>query len=183
MSTDTGGGTVVGTQQVMRLNSLYDPDYTGSGHQPYGFDQMSGMYQKYRVDHVDFQVLFTTPGAANDMLCLATVAPNTTSNLTGVAMYAAQERPNSIVGHLSSQGERKCVLNGSFDLHTLCGVPKAKYVAEEQYSAAINADPTVVPLLTFAVGSYSNAVSQACSVQVVLSYRATLFQRATQATS
>lgn len=31
------------------LNGLYDPDISGSGHQPMGFDQFSGLYQQYKV--------------------------------------------------------------------------------------------------------------------------------------
>lgn len=31
------------------LNGMYDPDVTGVGHQPLGFDQMALLYQRYRV--------------------------------------------------------------------------------------------------------------------------------------
>jgi len=34
---------------LFRMNSIYDPDYTGTGHQPQWHDQLSGIYQKYRV--------------------------------------------------------------------------------------------------------------------------------------
>lgn len=32
-----------------RLNSLFDPDYTSTGHQPLGFDQWAAIYDKYCV--------------------------------------------------------------------------------------------------------------------------------------
>jgi hypothetical protein len=35
---------------VFRANSLYDPDYTGVGTQPYGHDQYATMYKYYRVN-------------------------------------------------------------------------------------------------------------------------------------
>jgi len=31
------------------LNGLYDPDISGSGHQPMGFDQFTALYQNYKV--------------------------------------------------------------------------------------------------------------------------------------
>lgn len=33
----------------MRLNSLYDPNLTGLGHQPRGFDELMSIYEKYTV--------------------------------------------------------------------------------------------------------------------------------------
>lgn len=32
-----------------RCNSLFDPNYTGSGHQPYGYDTLSTLYARYMV--------------------------------------------------------------------------------------------------------------------------------------
>lgn len=34
---------------VFRMNSLYDPDYTNTGHQPLYYDQLSALYGKYTV--------------------------------------------------------------------------------------------------------------------------------------
>lgn len=41
-------GVAIGSY-VFRGNSLYDPDYTGGGHQPMYFDEYSAIYNKYRV--------------------------------------------------------------------------------------------------------------------------------------
>jgi hypothetical protein len=38
-----------GHPYLFRLNSLFDPDYTSTGHQPRGFDQWKTMYNKYCV--------------------------------------------------------------------------------------------------------------------------------------
>lgn len=32
-----------------RMNDLYDPNYTGTGHQPQGFDLLMGLYSKFTV--------------------------------------------------------------------------------------------------------------------------------------
>lgn len=37
------------SEHVFRLNSLYDPDLSGGGHQPLGFDQLSPLYTFYTV--------------------------------------------------------------------------------------------------------------------------------------
>ncbi len=64
-----------GSEYVFRLNSLYDPDLTGTGHQPYGFDQFAALYSRYKVDRVHIDVLFTTPGGSYDMACMCSIQP------------------------------------------------------------------------------------------------------------
>lgn len=41
---------------MFRANSLYDPDYTGAGHQPLGFDQWSAVYGYYYVRRARIKV-------------------------------------------------------------------------------------------------------------------------------
>ncbi len=47
-----------------RITDLYDPDYTGTGNQPVGFDQFTAMYARFRVTFVSLVVQFQnmTPG-------------------------------------------------------------------------------------------------------------------------
>lgn len=45
-------------QNIFRLNSLFDPDYTGAGHQPLYFDQIAAIYGNYRVRYARMDVLF-----------------------------------------------------------------------------------------------------------------------------
>jgi len=51
--------------QVYRANSAYDPDYTGGGHQPLGFDQYATLYAHYTVlsSHITCTLEPTTTAA------------------------------------------------------------------------------------------------------------------------
>lgn len=44
---------------VFSANGLYDPDISGVGQQPLGFDQMSAMYHRYTVINAQIRVVFS----------------------------------------------------------------------------------------------------------------------------
>lgn len=65
---------VAGTSRVhsFRANSLYDPDYTGTGHQPIGFDQYMQFYNHYTVVGAKITATFVSGGTSastNTMVC------------------------------------------------------------------------------------------------------------------
>lgn len=41
--------STVASTYTYALNGLYDPDISGSGHQPMGFDQFASLYQNYKI--------------------------------------------------------------------------------------------------------------------------------------
>lgn len=47
------------SKYVFRANSLVDPDFTGTGHQPMYFDQISALYENYVVLGAKIKVLFS----------------------------------------------------------------------------------------------------------------------------
>jgi len=44
-----GGASGASVSYEFRANDVYDPDLTGSGHQPMGFDQMAALYDHFTV--------------------------------------------------------------------------------------------------------------------------------------
>lgn len=81
ISIDPGTGTPAG--HVFSANGLYDPDITGAGHQPMGFDQLVGVfYQHYTVLSSLIKVtFFATTGAIAAGSGLVTVEPNSSVSL------------------------------------------------------------------------------------------------------
>jgi len=49
---------------VFRANSCFDPNFTGTGHQPRGFDQIMAMYQYLAVRECQIEVWFTPSDGA-----------------------------------------------------------------------------------------------------------------------
>jgi len=83
-------GTSIGSN-VFRMNSLFDPDLTGSGHQPMYFDQFCGAigtapYSRYRVLSSNITCTFTPvsiaqPGTTNFGPFIVGLAANNASGL------------------------------------------------------------------------------------------------------
>ena len=53
-------GSVAFNTHTFRANSVFDPDWTGAGHQPTRFDQLAALYQRYEVLKSKIRVQFTT---------------------------------------------------------------------------------------------------------------------------
>jgi len=176
LTTQTG---LLGTQQAYLLNSIYDPNSSGTGHQPYGHDTYATMYNKYRVIGCRVQLIFTTPGAANDIICVMAPSSNTSSGMTGLQLYQVQEWPQSVCGILPSTGERRCVLQANYDMATQAGVSKAVYLAGDEYEAAIGSSPNKAVYLTFNSGCVDGTGSVQCKVQVYLEFDVLFFDRTT----
>lgn len=83
------GGAVATVTRTWRGNSVYDPDYTGTGAQPMGYDQYSTLYDFVVVlgSKINFKIL---PGA--DTVCQFCIFPSLNSSSTAVTL-ALREIP------------------------------------------------------------------------------------------
>lgn len=77
----TWGSVTEYSDYVFRANSLYDPDLTGGGHQPRGFDQYMSMYDHYTVVGSKITVTFSNESdtsASNPIVCAIALTDNST---------------------------------------------------------------------------------------------------------
>lgn len=79
----TAGGM---DQYVFRANSVYDPDFTGLGHQPCGFDEWSSIYASYTVLGSKCRLKATNTGTLNVTPSFMGVMLSTASS--GVLQYS-----------------------------------------------------------------------------------------------
>lgn len=80
---------------LFRTNGLYDPNYTGTGHQPMYFDRLSSIYNHYHVMASHIRVTpVRTGGAIGVELCVY-IDDDTATNVTEFS--TAVERPGSKV--------------------------------------------------------------------------------------
>lgn len=159
--TDTDG------QHVMNLNSLYDPDRTGVGHQPYGFDTLSSLYNRYRVISCGWRATVCLSSTAPSIVvgCL----PSNDSSILWSNMGALLENPRAKY-ITQNPGSTALVLRGKSYMPALMGRTKAQYMADDNYQAIVNSNPNELALLY--LQSFSNVGEPLGSIRIniVLEY-------------
>jgi len=175
----TGTAGVIGTTNTWLLGSLFDPNYTGTGHQPMGFDQLAALYSKYRVDSCDITLLFNTLGSTADACCAFAVGAPGVSQvaLAGTVDRATESNTVSTCVLSPSGNSRTQTVKFHVDLAKVCGLTRAQYTADDKFQALISASPALSAFLEIGVGSYSGVAAEAVSCQVVIDFNASFFNR------
>lgn len=93
----------VDSDTVIAMNGVYDPDITGVGHQPRLFDQMMGLYQRYRVLACAASYSFAPVATTNAGACFVGIlATLSATNLEGTGLNALMD--NSAFNYKISNG-------------------------------------------------------------------------------
>jgi len=162
--------TTVASNQIMRLNSLFDPDVTGAGTQPYLFDQMVDKYNRYRVTHTRWKIKFSTSSLSIYVCVVPSNGSLQAAVVDSVTFTAATMIPFSVSAIISGPSARGMVIKGSKQLHVLNGCSKVEYMTDDRFAAFTTADPTEV--LRLNVCTYNSNASTAvvfCEVEMEFS--------------
>ncbi len=186
---DATTGTNVGGTVVIQLNSSFEP-FDTIAHQPYGYDQMTPLYGKYKVlsAEVEFQVPCTAAQGAGagsiGVLCQAQ-PPTGAGTLTGNNGFNMAERPNVEFFWANQTGAPAVTWKKRYDIARILGITDAEFNANiEEYAALVSANPTQMTTLNIAVFSNAAAAGQnGVSGMFTLIQTVQFFGRITQATS
>ncbi len=144
--------TAAGSIQTMNLNSLFDPDRSGSGHQPYGYDQISALYNRYRVLNTRYRVMFASVGSVYHAVVTCVNGLLVSSISDQATFQTATETPHARTNIMSSQG-KSWVVDKKIMLNLLNGVTKTEYLADDRFEAAVGASPTEI--MTLVIGTFN----------------------------
>lgn len=177
----SGALGVLGAQQQYRLNNVYDPDQSGLGHQPYGFDQLSPLYSKYRVEGVKVTQIWSTIGGNADMMtCYKIQCNSNAGNLNGITCDYATEQPATSTSYISPSGNVRVVeQNFYISMNKIFGITKKEYRSDDGYvSQSYSAgEPVKTAYLLQAVGIPSGGAAQDCTCQTIIEYDITFMER------
>ncbi len=163
------------TDYMFNLNSIFDPDLTSTGHQPYGHDQWALIYNRYRVDGAIVTVRIV--GSSGGYLTI--LASNSVTAITSLTI--APESPLSHTLPYASGGP-PCTRQITFDLAVVNGVTRAVYNADDRYQAQFGTSPSE-NLVLHTVWSESFGGTGTAQYEVIIDYQVTMFDLLQQSQS
>lgn len=168
LSTETVTG-LMGPTHLFRLNSLYDPDLTGTGHQPSGFAEMTAMYNKYCVYGVSCSLSIGNSSDANTLLGYWVQSSSNTLQMVGMNATQIGESPGQSAIFTETQNQTsawRTVDLGYMSIASIQGRTTQQIFAEDNFAANYTSNPVTVPLLQLSAGSVTLQANKSISVRV-----------------
>jgi hypothetical protein len=153
------------------LNSIYDPNITGSGSQPMYHDQLSVMYNRYRVRACLFQ---TTVTGLNTPCRVAVSFANNDQLTTFDYVSESQWSQNAVINTMANGGLNQKVFRKYVVLSDLLG----ENTSDDRDQAQFGANPSNIALATINLASLDNATNMtAVSFFTEIRYYVELFDK------
>lgn len=169
----TTGATATG--YTWSMNDLFDPDVSGVGHQPMGFDQLTTFYNNFRVTGCKYHVTFHSP-SSDGIKCIVFPRRNA-AGYGPVTIEGIQEQPfcRKMKVIATDTPMSNGVFKGYLPLNRIFGVTKEKYRVDDQYEGAITASPSRLASIDCLAQYKDNTSAHTVYVNIELIYYATFF--------
>lgn len=174
LSTTTGG--VVGITHTFGLNACFDPDITGVGHQPMGWDQWAKFYGLYKVWKCDVKLRPMHFGTDRCFIAAKVKPSQDTSALAGYTYDAACEDANTAVKIVTQGGDDdENVIARSFYMSEIEG----HNINDDNYGATVNGNPGNLIKLVLGCGQVDQADAGQLKCVVELNFHVMFYNKHT----
>jgi len=164
--------------QTYRLGSLFDPDFTGGGHQPRYFDRYAAVYNYYRVDAVTITARARV--VQDNQPTTLTLVPTVTSG-TLTSENSPAELPRAVLAEKVASLTQEARVHTKVDLHAVQGRTRAEYKADDLYSASVSTSPARGTYLHILLNTMNGLTSTSeVALDIKLIYHCVFFDRATE---
>lgn len=156
ISSALGGGTY-GTCRL-NLNSIYDPNQSGGGHQVMMFDQLSALYNRYRVIGCSYRISCAVSDNTVPLQVALVPSNETIPSPSNIAQIRESPRAKYV---LQGAGANIRTISGYVSLPSLFGRTKAQYMADDRYQSTVTTSPSELAVLNCFAGLLSEGSSTA----------------------
>jgi len=156
---DVGAGGAY-TSAYFKANGLFDPDYTGAGHQPLGFDQINLLYNKYIVVGSRITAQFWCEDAATRYMALAGVTvDDDSSGISGLETMIENGKCSWKMMTVDASTQNKAtIIKHSFSAKKFFNLTKIRDTVST-FGAAGTADPSQTAYFALFVSHSTEAVN------------------------
>lgn len=124
-------------------NSLFDPNTTGSGHQPYYFDQWATLYGFYRVLGSSCSLMPISDSAVTNAQFRTSLTPRLSTATGNIDQFTSMEAPYCKYTYGNQQfSERPHAVRNYMSTAKVWGERSSTVKSEDNYQAAITASPS-----------------------------------------
>lgn len=159
---------------IFRINSIYDPDFTGTGGQPMGHDQWGNFYEGYKVYALAYSFNCYTGNTVPSQLC---VYPTDDTSLVSISIQDYISQPGCSKLCMITPDNGSCLLKGIVKPQVVLGLTKEGYSDDSLYGAAYNANPSGQCFLHLVMQPLDETSSTSVTIQVTLKYYVHLYDR------
>jgi len=133
----------LGSNQVYRINSIYDPVFTGTGITAAGYSAISNLYTKFLVHMVTLRIEFVNTSAT--AVSVGWFVSASSSLPASTTWWASQPYSDTALLGPTAGGGNKKIWNVKIPLWKVAGLTRQQYVDEADYRHGVGANP-ITPL-------------------------------------
>lgn len=159
---------------TFRGNSLFDPNYTGAGNQPLGFDEISAFYQKYRVFASKIVAKYIPTGTPPTRIVVKPSNVVTTPATLDAAASTGGAKSRDVMPAASTS--RPVVIKHFRTTAQILGVSKSA-VMDEDFAALVSASPSHTWLWQLTAGSLDGITNVSGYWDVRITYYCEFYDR------
>ena len=146
-------------------NGLYDPDLSGTGHQPYGFDQLASIYNDYRVHGCQIKLT-------------GRMLTSSTSGVVMIGFNGSPAYPTALGQAMESVKNKYRIVNFQDIFHlskyakinNIFGKSNAVIRADPNYAAGYGANPATLAYGYIGWQNFDEATSTGWNFNVEITY-------------
>lgn len=155
---------------AFNLNSIFDPNRTGAGHQPYGHDTLFTLYNRYRVIACGWRIQFL-PSTAGIPITVTSFP----ANELVVFPTGSEAKENPRTRYITQTvGGGAMTLKGKQYIPALVGRTKSQYMSDDRYQAQMGTSPNELAILNLQAFT-SGDVPSSNTLQILLEYTVEFF--------
>ncbi len=172
------GASGIRAGQIMRCNGMFDPDRTGTGHQPRGFDQLILMYDHFVVIAAAIKVTFMSVTASQNARCLVQVNDDD-ALLASFNDYV--ESGSATIKMLATTSRPTAIIMSKINPNKFLGRPHP--LSDPELKGSAGSDPTEQCFWHLVVGGVAGVDTGAINLQVQVKYTAVFIEPVTPSQS